>query len=238
MKHDNKECMIATKIIVKRKRRGKGKHSSNNDNNNSSNSNSNKKKVSYSSNDKKNKSIQLEDTNTNILLKTQSLSGTIKCFQNQIRGSVGIRGDVKKQSASNQISIANKDYQLYYDKIQNILDPLYSDISRLIESYVINKGKEWIWKLACNFNLLLYGIGSKNKIIDGLIKYYLQDTYVLQIDGGIINSKDLNVKNDGIVRALLDRILKSILNNHELSYTLFSVVSYTKIVVGKLFIIY
>ena len=179
--------------------------------------------------DNSKKSSNADDENQ--LLSANSLPGALKCFKDQKTGSVGIRKKLILQANDKSIDITYDDYELYHNKIQHFLNPNTNNFNNLLKTYLSN-GNEWLWKLSCNFNLLLFGIGSKINLIKKFALRYLDGEDVLEIDGSSRSALGVSYNNDRILRGLLNVISVHILKNNDLPNCSINIINYTKLITG------
>lgn len=168
-----------------------------------------------------------------------ALPGAKQFFDNQKKGAKGIR--LAKQAHSKRRSLipTNSEFSEFTKTTQK-LDPNIStrhERMKFYESLFLN----WLWLLQLNYNILLYGVGSKTKLLKHFVSTHLIGEDVLMISGCSIGSKDNKIvlTGDKIIKSLLETIAKKVLNVNESSSINISdnLDTYCTSIVGKYFII-
>jgi hypothetical protein len=133
--------------------------------------------------------------------------GSAKLFQAEKRGGKGLR-TASRANLQREESLVPPDHSLdYYDKFLARIDPLAEARDGLRHGYRRDCFSDWLWKMQLNFNILLYGFGSKTKLMKSFCDDCLSGEDVVSISGTSTSSGQ-GIK---IIKALLDTICCKIL---------------------------
>jgi hypothetical protein len=155
--------------------------------------------------------------------QTSSISvmpGVDSCFRGGKKGaSRGV-----KSAGSKVIAPTPKEMNHFKASLAKY-DPMLQQHQKLYQYYE-EKGRHWLWLLQLNFNLFLYGIGCKKKVVEGFARTWLSGEDVLLLQG------DSNFYSGGkLIKTLLNTICTGILKKPEVSGP-FSLETMTKLVCG------
>ena len=177
-----RELALATRAIGKtakgRNRRiGKGKTSSSSANFHSDDDNSNNNNDDDDDNDNDNNNKNKNDNQCKAPTKDAApdlsrdasiLPGALKCFKDQKTGKKGLNNKLKVYSKSSSLRISRKDYNAFNAKSSQI--DANAETLDLITKNTIASSHKWLWLMANGHNLLLYGLGSKRKLVDAFVR--------------------------------------------------------------------
>jgi hypothetical protein len=146
-----------------------------------------------------------------------ALPGAKQFFDNQKKGAKGIKLAKETHSKRRNLIPTNSELE-EFSKTGQKLDPNIStrrERMKFYESLFIN----WLWLLQLNYNLLLYGVGSKTKLLRHFVDTHLNGEDVLMISGFSAASKDNTsaLAGEKVVKSLLETIAKKVLHINELS---------------------
>ncbi|XP_054156011.1 origin recognition complex subunit 2-like [Oppia nitens] len=102
------------------------------------------------------------------------------------RSTTGADSDqMKNKSTSETMAKVMKDFDLTEDQIKVIVDrQSVAERKHLMDTYVNNNCfDDWMSQLCCGFNVLLYGLGSKRKLMETFAEKHLSDEHHIVING-------------------------------------------------------
>ncbi|CAG2109791.1 unnamed protein product [Medioppia subpectinata] len=100
----------------------------------------------------------------------------------------------RSKTSKNAFAKVIQNFDLNESKIKDIIENQFVDQRRhFIDLYINNNYfEEWFQSLNCGFNVLLYGLGSKRKLLDQFITQCLQSDHHIVING---YNNEMTVKN-------------------------------------------
>lgn len=154
--------------------------------------------------------------------------GTSDLFAVQRRGSKGLRESSKRNARRTALLPSSIELEVF-DRVYAKLDPLSSHKQRLINAYH-NDFIHWLWILQCNFNLLLFGCGSKDALLEAFADTHLSGEDCIAISG----STESGMQQHTRIKCLLDTIGGSIIHGPLASAQDFDTLdSYAKYIAGE-----
>ena len=161
------------------------------------------------------------------------LPGVDRLFHVQ-RGSSGIYKFSKerkpKRTLSLHLKLSFEKHELFDSKIKDKMNTEKLRADSLLKTHIHENASKWCWLLCCDFNLLLFGLGSKQKLMETFFSQYLNGEDVLEIDAPLHTSATVN--SERLIRELLGTISDSILQLKDIGSNLIDVVTYTKTIIG------
>ena len=166
-----------------------------------------------------------------ISLATLALPGTKSLFEAQKKGSKGIK-KIQIETKKKTIIPKKNEYQsfrsIYGDNFQ------YSYTAKVLDFYKLSF-KNWLWLLQDNYNILVYGIGMKHKLLMSFYEKNLLNEDVLYISGNNGNNSENNSNSEKTVISLLDTIAKEVLKLRDSNDTFENIEVYTMFLIGTLY---
>lgn len=107
------------------------------------------------------------------------LPGVDRLFQHQRGASKHSKDERTKKKAnrssqsSGSLKFTSEKHDIFDSRIKDELNPDKSKLDDLLKSYLSSNASEWCWLLSCNFNLLLFGVGSKRNLVERFITHHL-----------------------------------------------------------------
>ena len=140
-----------------------------------------------------------------------TLPGANVFFQNQKVGSKGMRVKVQKALHSGEVlQVSEEDYRTFYESTKNN-DPNHTYLADIMKKYA----KESVfhaWTGLSDCNLLFYGLGSKQSLIQNIVTTWLDGEDVIEIDGSGSPGSSSS-QGDKYIKALIGHINKTVLKN-------------------------
>jgi hypothetical protein len=130
--------------------------------------------------------------------------GSAQLFTAQKRGARGVRSAARNNAHQDGLMPSERAMEVFKD-ISSTADPLAKAKESLLRKYIYESCYDWLWKMQLNFNILLYGYGSKDGILNSFTRECLSGEDILSIDG---TGSQHGLK---IVKALLDTVCTQIL---------------------------
>ena len=160
-----------------------------------------------------------------------TLPGANSFFQNQKRGTKGIRGKVKSvEFTGENLRVGNEDYSTFVDHT-SIADPNNKYVDQLV-SYHESRHHNQAWLLLLKHNVLVYGLGCKRGLLKNIIHAHLQGEDVIELQGGKVASQSSSA-GDKNVKLLLEHICKTILRIRDIDTLTVTLQNQTKLICGK-----
>ena len=160
-----------------------------------------------------------------------SFPGAKELFVSQRKGSKGLRVATKRNEKRHSLMTSSVE-QVIFNRCLQKIDPQNGVKAELLEFYK-SHFLEWLWTLQLNFNLLLFGIGSKRALLEQFSNQHLNGDDVLSIDGSTGHTSSTR-----IVKSLLDLICSHILRQPQVSNMFTSIEVYASYVAGNTCILF
>lgn len=161
------------------------------------------------------------------------LPGAETLFRAQRTGSRGLH-EASRKHAQRSAMMPSRDELMHFEKKLYVNDPLAPEREALASSQ-LSQWSQWLWYIQLNFNLLLFGIGCKAKLVKAFVTQRLHGEDVLSIDG---SRQDIAVGSTRVVKALLDTICSAILKQPGIGAACLNLESYVCAVTSALDILY
>ncbi len=178
---------------------------------------------------KKTKSDENEPASVSCL---PTLPGAGSFFQNQKAGSKGMRVKIQTALHSGEVmQVSEEDYRTFYDSTR-YNDPNQIYVSEALKHHEKNN-ESTAWTLLSDSNVLMFGLGSKKKVIQDLVRNWLDGEDVIEINGSGDGSSAASL-GDKYIKALMNHINKTVLKNKgALEGCTTNLVQQTKLLSGK-----
>ena len=157
------------------------------------------------------------------------LAGAETLFRAQRVGSKGLKDASRRHSQRSAIMPSDSEFRAFTQSLDDV-DPIAEDKEVLLKCHLKNEF-DWLWRIQLNFNLLLYGVGCKEKLLNSFIKECLTGEDVLIIDG---SRTDIAGTGTRTVKALLDQISESVLKQQHTKISSQSVATYARSITSAL----
>lgn len=155
------------------------------------------------------------------------LGGAETLFHAQRVGSKGVRASIKKHSQRSAITPSRVELDAF-ERLVSQFDPLTAPREALFKAH-LRRAYMWLWQLQLNFSVLLYGVGSKVRLLNTFAKDYLSGEDVIMLDGSGSGKP---------VKLLLDTIAEEVLKLPHLGSACLSLDTYADCVKDALQIHY
>jgi hypothetical protein len=157
------------------------------------------------------KSTKLTQHESNKRMKTCASIGLHKGashqFYGQKVGATGIKRATRKHAFRASI-IVNEKEQEQFQKYAISADPYVGAKTALFSKHIRELFPLWLWHTELNFNILVYGVGSKKPLLERFALECLENTDCISIDGSQSSPSDSFSSSVGykIMKSLLDSI--------------------------------
>jgi hypothetical protein len=115
-----------------------------------------------------------------LIVSEDILPGVNQLFQYQRgteRSKRKANGSLKSTST---FKFTAEKHEIFDSRIRDELNPDKSQLEGLLKSCLAVNASQWSWLLSCNFNLFLFGVGTKRKLIERFITQHLDGVHFHQ----------------------------------------------------------
>ena len=183
--------------------------------------------------EKKTKKVKLDDSEPASVSCLPTLPGAGSFFQNQKAGSKGMRVKIQTALQSGEVmQVSEEDYRTFYDSTR-YNDPNQMHVSETLK-HNEKSNESTAWTLLSDSNVLMFGLGSKKKVIQDLVHNWLDGEDVIEINGSGGGSSAASL-GDKYIKALMSHINKTVLKNKgALEGCTINLVQQSKLLSGKI----
>lgn len=160
---------------------------------------------------KKTKKMKPDESEPAAISCLPTLPGAGSFFQSQKAGSKGMRVKIQTALYTGEVmQVSEEDYHTFYDSTR-YNDPNQAYLSDTLKFHETNN-VNIAWTLLSDCNVLMFGLGSKKKVIQDLVATWLNGEDVIEINGsgsGILGANQA----DKYIKALMSHINRTVLKN-------------------------
>eukprot|EP01038_Epipyxis_sp_PR26KG_P005098 gene5098-7107_t len=167
---------------------------------------------------KLNQDDELDKINDLNMISQEDVIPGAKSYFRTLKGtnSQGIRNNIKKYENHHEWLVPVEDipYLHSFEQKYRKFDNIDQDLT---DRYIDSNGRQWLWSLITGLNLLLYGVGSKNKLLKKFATRFLNNEDVIYVEGSTDDDNNATTRPNKTIKSLLDLITTNVLHQKDLN---------------------